>query len=241
MSYAVRLISTEEKLTEAFRLRYKIYRTTFPKSVMNMNRQMEFDGYDSRSMHIGLYCDDGSQEELVGYCRLIVPSYFASKLCHAFVCHPLLKSSSTNCEYVAFISYLPTEKQKQNIYLLCTKLEQAHQRYGEVSRLIIDDEHRGIGVSSFFLSSVIAIFHTNHIHHSLFTCHPSNSAFYKRYGFGLIEGQENYFSEVYGERATIYSSYENIPLRLKHEIEELSSEFEQASRITMKKQLQRAA
>lgn len=71
ITYTMQIISAQEQLTEAFSLRYQIYKTAYPLLVAHHTDPYEWDAFDKRSIHVGLYCTSNNEKKLAGYCRLI--------------------------------------------------------------------------------------------------------------------------------------------------------------------------
>lgn len=190
LKYSVRLITEAEQLTEALNLRYKTYKNSYPKLVENTTRPFETDEFDRRSLHLGLYCENGEENVLAGYCRLILPQLFENDFTPFLVKnHPEYtnKSKSVVKEKLAFIKYLP-DNDSETINFFCLSLEKQKTVYSETSRFIVDEKHRSISLCSFFVSGLFAVCESLSIKYNFFLCSSHHASFYSKSGLTLFPG-----------------------------------------------------
>ena len=58
-NYSIRIIKNENELTQAFALRYHVYKKTYPLCTAGLQQPFEIDEFDQLSIHIGLYKNEG--------------------------------------------------------------------------------------------------------------------------------------------------------------------------------------
>lgn len=237
LKYSVQLITNAEQLTKALNLRYRIYKKVYPKSTENLNQPYESDGFDIRSIHLGLYCENGNEKKLAGYCRLILPEFFQNDFSNLFVkhhpeCMNVMQKSVT--EKMAFIERLP-HADCETINIFCNSLEAEKIIYAETSRFIIDEEHRSISLSSFFVSSMFAVCESLNIKYSFFTCTHHHVPFYSKYGLTLFPGITPFDNEVFGKQYVIFGTDLNVANEKQTSIKTLKQQLESENQITFLK------
>ncbi|MEO5570419.1 MAG: GNAT family N-acyltransferase, partial [Bacteroidia bacterium] len=79
LKYSVSIMTNPEQLTEALSLRYRTYKKVYPKITETLTQPYETDGFDTRSIHLGLYAERGGKKILAGYSRLIIPPVYENK------------------------------------------------------------------------------------------------------------------------------------------------------------------
>ena len=158
ITYSVRIISDAEELANAFRLRYRIYKTTYPKAVEMITEDFETDVYDLRSVHLGLYAESGNNSTLVGYTRLVIPQVFASQYDVLFFRqHPMyrIRKSCEQPERIAMLDGLDDLLVRGVVDSHCLTMERRNEVYCEISRFIIDNCHRSLSLATFFVTRVV--------------------------------------------------------------------------------------
>jgi hypothetical protein len=237
LKYSVQIITDAEQLTEALNLRYRIYKKVYPKYNSNCDGPFESDSFDSRSIHLGLYCESGNEKKLAGYCRLIVPEYFADRFSGFLVKqHPeYLKVNQNSAGHrLCLIERLPDEDYGK-INSFCDSLEEKKIIYAETSRFIIEEEHRSISLSFFFVSSMMAICESLHIRYSFFTCTHHHVSFYKKFGLSLFPGIVPFDNEIFGMQYVVFGTDLNVANAQQTTIKNLKLQLEQENRITYKR------
>lgn len=200
LKYSVQIIKEQDQLTEALSLRYKVYKKVYPRFFKeDVTQNYESDEFDERSIHLGLYFESDSVKKLAGYCRLILPQYFISSFCNVVVKnHPLYLNigDCASIEKVA-LNGLPVQD-RQTINSFCNSLEMQKLMYAETSRFIIEEEHRNISLSSFFVLSMWATYELLNIKYSFFSAFQHHIVFYKRFGLTLFPSIASYDTEAFG-------------------------------------------
>lgn len=199
-NYSIRIIKNENELTQAFALRYHVYKKTYPLCTAGLQQPFEIDEFDQLSIHIGLYKNEGKGDNLIGCSRFILPAAFANQFQHLQVNnHPFLKKDlkmSTTCK-LAFSKRLP-DALSERLNCFWNELEATNISYCEVGRFIISEEHRSISLSSFFVQGMFAICESLGIVYSFFTCSQHHISFYSRFGLKKFPGLEPYTDAIFG-------------------------------------------
>lgn len=237
LTYTVQIINEQEQLTEALSLRYRTYKKVYPKSTETCTRPYETDGFDSRSIHLGLYCENGSERKLAGYCRLVLPEYFESDFSNLLVKqHPeylngMQKAVTEKMALSERLSYEDSEK----INIFCNSLETEKIIYAETSRFIIDEEHRSMSLSAFFVSSMFAVCESLDIKYSFFTCTHHHVPFYSKYGLTLFPDIAPFDNEVFGTQYVIFGTDLKVANAQQTTINTLKLQLEEENQITFRR------
>jgi len=237
LTYSVQIITDSEQLTEALSLRYRTYKKVYPKLLENSNRFYETDAFDSRSIHLGLYCEDGEGKKLAGYCRLILPEFLENKFSGIFIKeHPqyLKDIKNSQKEKLAMMERMP-ESDCKTINSYCSSLEEKEIIYAETSRFIVDEEHRSISLTSFFVSSMFAIAASLKMGYVFFECQPHHMAFYKRFGFTLFSRISIFDDPILEAPQAIFGTDLNVANALQTSIQTLKLQLETENQITFRK------
>lgn len=236
--YSVQIITGTDQLTEALNLRYRVYKKVYPLlfDKENVEQKHESDEFDRRSVHLGLYCENDSEKKLAGYCRLILPEYIPDYFSNVLIeKHPLYLNASdfAGKGKMTFIKSLP-EQNRHTINSFCKSLEQREIIYAETSRFIIDEEHRSMSLSTFFVSGMFAICGSLNIKYSFFTCTYHHVAFYSKYGLTLFPGIGLYENKIFGE-LVIFGTDLGVANKFQTSINDLRLQLETEKCITYKK------
>ncbi len=239
LKYSVQIIRTEDRLTDAFALRYRTYKKVYPNALENLHIPFETDEYDKRSIHLGLYLETGSERILVGYSRLVMPMVYEHRFSDFyFRNHPLYfihKYFSYGSENLPLINLLPHANSKDVIKRFCDSQEAGKQVYCETSRFIIDEGHRSMSLSAFFVSGMIAICHSFNIDYCFFQCDPHHVTFYKKFGIQIFPGLENFDTYAFGKRVVIFGAVIKALKLLEVTITVLKGQFDNEDQITFRR------
>jgi hypothetical protein len=237
LKYSVQVITYVEQLTEAFNLRYRIYKKVYPRLFRNDSPNFESDAFDARSIHLGLYCENRNEKKLAGYCRLILPEYFENDFADWLIkdypeyIDGIQKSSK---DKMAFIERLPKESY-ENINSFCTNLEMKRTVYAETSRFIIEEDHRSISLCYFFVSSMMAICQSLKIRYSFFTCTHHHISFYNKLGLTLFPDILPFDNEIFGKQYVIFGTDLDIVNKNHISLKYFKLQLEKEKKITIKK------
>lgn len=234
LNYTVQIITEPEQLTEALSLRYKTYSKVYPKVTQKSARPFESDAFDSRSIHMGLYCERNGKKELAGYCRLIIPEYFKDSYAEYFIQHHDFyptENLSIIAARLGFFKYAP-ESYTQVINSFCQELEGKEQFYAETSRLIIDEEHRSLSLSAFFTQSMFAIAASLKMKFNFFSADKHHAAFYQKNGLTPFQGLEPYSNTLFERDDVIFGTDLNFGNLMQASIRTLKVQLEEENQIT---------
>lgn len=237
LKYTVQIIKDAGQLTEAISLRYRTYKKTYPKLLENSTRLYESDVFDSRSIHLGLYCEAAFGKSLAGYCRLIIPEYFKDSYQQYLIKNHHLypaKNSEIENERLALFQYTPNNHSRV-IKSFCRELEEKEQAYSETSRFIIDDEHRSLSLSAFFAHSMFAIATSLKMEFNFFSCDEHHAAFYKKNGLTMFPELEPYHNHIFQRNDCIFGTDLNATNANQTIINPLKVQMEAENRITFRR------
>lgn len=208
IKYSVSFIKDADALTQAMLLRYVTYKTYYPGLTSSFEFPYETDVLDRRSIHLALYCEDGSFKELAGYCRLVLPEVYTGKYQdYILKKHPFYPEEQMNVKMfrLFFMKLLPEEDLKTvNTYF--DALETDKKIYAETGRFIIKEKHRSIVLSSFFAQSIFATALALHMNFNFFSCDIHHAMFYKRLGLTPLEPGLRYSNAVFKRTDIIFGT-----------------------------------
>jgi hypothetical protein len=234
--YSVEFITDKGALTEALCLRYNIYKTTFPLLTAHHMQPYEWDEFDVRSIHLGLYYNDNNNKKLAGYCRLVLPEFFINDFAYLLVTnHAGFNKNIYIKERMVFMKQLVNDNDRNKINLFCSNLETLNKPYIETSRFMIDEEHRSAILSVFFVSGMIAASKYLDIHYCFFACRPHHIAFYNRFGFYIYPDLTPIDNEIYGRQYVIFGTDFSVASSFENLIGDYQLQLEKENRISFRK------
>lgn len=244
--YVVRIIKDENQLTEAMKLRCRTYAKTYPKAVEHCTSGYESDEFDHRSIHLGLYYEVAGECTLAGYCRMILPPALAKDFEQWLItAHPLYPSAiSSECDEdkLPIIKNLLDKEKQQTIISIVRDWENQNEAYAEMSRMIIDEEHRSLALATFFTESFYAVSQSIRVRQHLFVTDDQHTSFFSRFGLNLMEGMNNVEFKVWGNRHSCVNGSAFSPsLKYAASIRKLRAEFEAEMEATSEHKWMRAA
>jgi N-acyl-L-homoserine lactone synthetase len=237
LKYSLQIITDAEQLTEALSLRYRVYKKTYPKLIENCSRPYESDAFDERSIHLGLYCEENGQKKLAGCSRLILPEHYALQFSVLLIQnHPEYINNIANSikPELAMMERMP-ESNRKMIDSQCESLKNKNTVYIETSRFIVDEEHRSVSLSFFFLSSMLAIADSLNIGYVFFECQPHHIAFYKRFQFTQLQNIPTFFDSVLDAQQAIFGTDLIAVNEKQTAIKILKKQLETENEITLKR------
>lgn len=238
LKYTVQILSSDQ-LAEAFEFRYKAYKKSYPLAMENIRVQYETDIYDVRSIHLGLFASENGKKILAGYSRLVIPVCIEENYTHLFTkehsYYSLHKEFNYGSETLPLLNFLPSLEAKEKVESFCNDLIKSNNSYCETSRFIIDEAHRSISLSAFFVSGMIAICHSLNISYCFFHCDPHHAAFYKKFGITVFPGLESYDVKVWGKRTVIFGSVIKALHLFQKPLSVFSDQFEKEQIITFQR------
>ncbi|ODS33042.1 MAG: Acetyltransferase (GNAT) family protein [Candidatus Scalindua rubra] len=222
----VQLVRSPEELKECFELRYKVYNALgyLEEAVSSNTSQTEIDSFDSQSIHFS--AKDFASNKVVGTMRLVMrmPRFrrnsivgipynlrnthnkwtyeianragaiFSKKLSEQyFLPFPILANSDFGEKWPEF-------------------LHNYNQKYGgEVSRIVVLPQYRGLGISRLLLRAAFATAVDLRKKYLLLECIPVHAVMYEKYGFKRLEGHHCRAQELDQVAVGMRVSFEDTP------------------------------
>jgi GNAT superfamily N-acetyltransferase len=193
---AVRMIRRQHELMEYFKLRHRIYKVMgyLDEEIENAPSQMEIDWCDTISLHIGAFEQMRSaRERLVGTARVVVGSASCEqrmpKLLAAYQRwvgrlsepDPVLRKALTRVLELELPIF-----HSQNLRDVFRDVLQRDEMCGELSRVIVDEDHRGTGLSSRLVEFALAEAARSGVQRLFLECLELHEGLYRKFGFGRL-------------------------------------------------------
>jgi Acetyltransferase (GNAT) domain len=148
--YTFRELHSYEDLAASFRLRYDVYRSSSIAVICAENEiSMDFDVYDLRSRHFGLYKKEGDGETLIGSVRLITNQPTAGLDAFKYLLNPASNKKEKLFYFLDFFDNAQT--------LLPFSIEQEADFIYEPSRFALKKAYRSLGLAQFVIESIITV------------------------------------------------------------------------------------
>lgn len=188
--YSVHLITESDQLTKALSLRHNVNKNVNLKLREKTNRAFESDSFDNRSLHIGLYYNNGNKNELAGYCRLILPENFESDYLKLLISKnpENLKKCTESSDQKLACQELLTIDDYELLNSFCMYLEDQKIVYSETSHFIVDEKHRNQTTCSLFVSYLFDISESLNIEYTFFSSSPQEVPLHSKYGLISFAG-----------------------------------------------------
>ncbi|MEO5572371.1 MAG: hypothetical protein ABIS37_15685, partial [Bacteroidia bacterium] len=217
--------------------RYRTYKKVYPKITETLTQPYETDGFDTRSIHLGLYSETGNTKKLTGYCRLILPEAYQNLYSEYMIkSHYLYPSDflKQSLDRMYFLKLTPSAHQK-TVNSYCRNLEETGKIYAETSRFIIEEAHRNLSLSAFFAQSMFAIAESLNMDYNFFSCNIHHSVFYKKYGLTPFEPAPNYQNDLFEREDAIFGTQLNITNTSQAFIKILRLQLEEEQQTTFRR------
>jgi len=237
-----REITEPEELEKAFRFRYEEYLNSRCHVLIKQNQQnVDIDIYDLHSKHYGLYISNGL---MIGYLRFVLDKkeYYNNAIFMIGKKYDLFNETEHSFESLKnnnradypFLSYPNLPESISSFYASLTDI---NDRVIEASRLIISENFRGLRNISFIVECAISIYvlDCKNYNYAVVDCVREHAVFYRRYGFELIEKNQNYNVLNLNRLVTcLYFpiSMSSIPKTLHTRFEQMANEFSQTNKIS---------
>ena len=208
----VRPIEFDHHMTAYLRLRHRVYTTMCYLNALieEYPGELEVDWCDTRSLHFGAF--DG--ERLVGTARLILTrppdGSQVDLVTRVMEAHPLLRQVVENG---AIQNLLPVFQSQLRLGGLPARLNALFDRVaaddilvGEVSRVIVDHEYRGYGLSRRLTERLVEAARAREVSDLLLECLPGHAAVYAPVGFERLGTSGN----VYGIYRTMIAMHREL-------------------------------
>lgn len=192
----VRLILKQHELMEYFKLRHRIYKIMgyLEEEIENTVSQMEINWCDRIALHIGAYQSKGGREQLVGTARVVIvaspdpqrrPGILGTydRLVTALARQdPALQHALDR----VLPLQLPIFHSQRLTGNLCEALR-SENVCGELSRVIVDEEHRGAGLSGRLVEFALDEAFRVGVNRVFLECLDIHELLYQRHGFRRID------------------------------------------------------
>ena len=206
-----RLITSEAELTEAFRLRFDVYRQTPSlRALLKENAAgLDIDGYDAYAWHCGIFKRTLNGDRMVGYLRVVVQHKY---------------------DWVeALVARLEQEygfnvKPREATYYpdLAVQIGEALMedgRFCEPCRFVILPEYRSTGLAKFAIEGVMALGFANPVLQvAVIGCHKLHRGIYEGVGFRWFAAQNeqpNAFQFLALYRSAVEKYMPDLPARMQ--------------------------
>jgi predicted GNAT family N-acyltransferase len=181
--YTFRELHSYEDLAASFRLRYDVYRSSSIAVICAENEiSMDFDVYDLRSRHFGLYKKEGDGETLIGSVRLITNQPTAGLDAFKYLLNP---ASNKKEKLFYFLDFFDNAQ-----ILLPFSIEQEADFIYEPSRFALKKAYRSLGLAQFVIESIITVCCETDLKWAIITCPKSKNIIYEQYGFEFVSEKE---------------------------------------------------
>jgi predicted GNAT family N-acyltransferase len=186
----IRRIRYENEMRSYFALRYRVYRAMcyLHPRVEDNPAELEVDWFDLKSLHLGAFVRRNGYEELVGAARLITNAVLDPE--QAEVVQQIVDTDpylQLLVDPEAIQAQLPVFQSQQLIDLM-TRAADDDAVVGEVSRVVVDRDHRGSGLSTALVSDLIGAATRHQVSDLLLECLPVHARVYEGHGFQLLSG-----------------------------------------------------
>lgn len=233
--FVYRELATTDEFEDTFRLRYYIYRGSGLKSLVKENEhQIDFDPYDLRARHFGLFRVHEGSELPVGYLRIVEDEDLSAEtgvwdLVSRF---PSLGSVTRGRLKHPFplMCYHPKKGTIRRSY---REMTARGDRLVEACRLAIDPCFRSLRLAQHIVESALAVyfFHFG-VEHAIWCCDGSHSRFYGLYGLRRFPGtKDSDFLGLGHNSCCLLGSAAGVPPRLALRIARMAEAYGRTGRI----------
>jgi predicted GNAT family N-acyltransferase len=242
-TYTFREITEVDELEQAFRFRYEVYNKCKLNPFLNHNKnELDIDSFDLHSRHYGIFLDNN---ELIGYLRVVhsICYYYNNEVLNIGSKYGLFGENEFSIKGTLeskrvdfpFLSYQDLPVTIKDFY---SSLRNENDKIVEPSRLVIQENHRGIKISVFLLESTIMLYSRvyKNFKHTFLSCTKEHSLIYKRYGFKAIGDEQGYilFDSSKLTTLTLYLpiSFSSLPVFLHSKFSAMAAEYSITGKIT---------
>ncbi|MFQ6006947.1 MAG: GNAT family N-acetyltransferase, partial [Woeseia sp.] len=202
----VQVVQSEEQLLECFRLRHQIYglMAYLDEEVASTPSNIEIDSYDTKSLHF--IATEHRTGETAGTLRLVLPGkprIFRNSVVGDV--DEVLDHQAEWCTSIARKVPEPVFREKiETAGFFSLPIFQSFDfrarwqnvlmppmAYGEISRVVVSPQYRGLGVSKLLVRAAIAAAFDIDKHFLLLECVPAHAEMYAKYGFERLEGHHS--------------------------------------------------
>ena len=188
----------EGEFTEYFRLRHRVYSFMgyLNRDVEECRSKLEINEADVRSIHLGAFFLRGARATLAGCARVVVNSEVDWGLQKMFEriagTDPVAKERLRE----AYPLGLPIFQSHEVLNKTMTVVLRSRERVGELSRVIVDREFRGMGISKKLVAYALARAADQDLRRIFLECLSIHRGLYEGLGFRCIPGVEGTVVDV---------------------------------------------
>ncbi len=191
--------SNEGEFLTYFRLRHRVYTIMgyLDGDVERSRSRLEMNEADVRAMHIGAFYRSGAREALVGCARVVTteaPNLALQKMFESIAGADPVVRSRLNAPYPLLLPVFQSHKATNS--LIYSSLS-TNQRCGEISRVIVDRDFRGRGISHRLIEEALRISTNRGIDRLFLECLKGHERLYETHGFKALPGVEGPVVDVY--------------------------------------------
>jgi predicted GNAT family N-acyltransferase len=181
----VQIIPTQTALADYFRLRHMVYTpmSYLDARVERVKSGMDIDWFDTRAVHVGASVRRNGYSELVGTARLVTTEPLRAD--HQEWTFDLAAGDADLDDLVrnnAVLAMLPVF-QSQDLEDLFNRMYREDFKVGELSRVIVRPDFRGVGLSRRLIQEVIELAEKHQLSDLFLECLPMHEELYARSGF----------------------------------------------------------
>lgn len=166
-----------------------------------------------------------------------LPQKFKKSLQHLAVMqhHAFTDKYQQAKERLAFIQHLQCKEDIKKVNDLCAGFEVNNELYIEASRLIIDDTHRNILLSSFFIAGIFSLGKLLNLEYFFLSCTHHHAAFYKKFGLALLPYEAEYGTSLQPKKQVVFGTYLSTVDLSKTTFKDSYSQLQAEGKITLQK------
>jgi predicted GNAT family N-acyltransferase len=183
-------MGNETEFRNYFLLRHRIYTIMgyLVQDVEDSRSRLEINEADVHAMHVGAFYRDGAQERLVGAARVVTNGEADRPLKEMFevlVDNDPVAKHSLSTPYTLGLPIFHTHRAMNPIM---TEVFSRNQSCGELSRVIVDPEFRGSGISRKLIGETLRRSIARGAQRLFLECLQVHERLYEKHGFQRING-----------------------------------------------------
>jgi GNAT superfamily N-acetyltransferase len=196
---AVRPLRTNEtEFREYFRLRRRVYTAMgyLDEEVENTRSGLEINEADVHAIHLGAFCSDGIRQRLAGTARVVTMDGADSALQRLFEGMTSIDPVAISRLDSPYMLGLPIFQSHSALNPVIGDIFVRNEPCGELSRVIVAPEFRGLGISSRLIDEAVRRSRDRGVQRLFLECLAIHERLYERHGFKRIRGVEGQVVEV---------------------------------------------
>lgn len=180
----------EAEFRSYFHLRHRVYSQMgyLPQFAEESVSKLEMDEADVHSIHLGAFCRSGCREELVGTARVVMNSEADPALVNLLGTIARQDSACRDRLGKAYTCGLPISQTFAQMNPIIRQI--VGKTCGELSRVIVDRDYRGTGISSLLISEALKMAVGRGLTRIFLECMKIHRPLYEKHGFSWMPGFE---------------------------------------------------